>query len=423
VKCEIINIVDHYQTDKTSDSAAFIAGVLSSMGMKAKRINTVLPDKKELSGLFRETVKRSEIIISIGGLGAGPGDITKEVLAETLKIKLNFSRKAMENIARYFAAQGKEVPGSFDKQAEIFDGAVILENAKGSCPGQIVKVEDNKIIILLPEGIEEIGYILNSKLLDFLKDKFERQITKTADIHVIGICREEAVDRLKEVLSVSEEAEEGAIEFYFKSSPGVVDIRIVSMGSNELLVDENLHKTKTEVYAVLEDNIFGEDGESIEAVIAKMLTRSRKTLSVAESCTGGLLSSVITDAPGSSIIFKQGIVVYSIASKKKMLDVKSETIEKHSAVSEEVAREMAENMKKIYKTDFALAVTGYAGPSADLLGMVGSGYIGLASPEKTNVRKVEFTGSRKEVKLKFTYAALEMLWSKLKQDREKNTRK
>lgn len=414
MRCEIISIGSELLIGKPGKSANIVSRTLASMGIRVNRIVTVGDESEELSGVLKEILERSKIVITIGGLGSTPNDITKEVLAKVLEKDLKFSRKAMENVARYFTSMNMDVPKHCDSQANIFEGAKVLENYKGSSPGQLLELDNKKILILLPGPEEEVKHILNKYLVDFFKDRFERQIRKTVVIHIIGLCESEAADRLKEILETERHLEEGEIEFYFESKLGVVDIIINCWGDNEMLVDEILHKTKREIYAVLEDDIFGEDDDTIEIAAGRLLTKRRKTITVAESCTGGLLSSKITDAPGSSIYFKLSITPYSSEAKIKQLNINPDTIKKYGAVSEEVAREMAENIKGISGADISISVTGYAGPAEGKKVNPGTGYIGLSGKDKTVVEKVVFSGSRKEVKEKFAVSALELLWRHLK---------
>jgi len=414
VKCEIINIGNELIENKASESTLLVSSALSSIGIKAKRITTVGDDKEELANILKEAVSRSEIIIAIGGLGSTPDDITKEVISKTLNIKLEFSRKAMENIARYFASQGRDVPECCDSQANMLKGARMLLNSKGSSPGQILELENKKILVLLPGPKKEVEYIIKDEFQDFLKEKYEIRIKKTAVIHVANLCESEVADKLKDILDTERHLEEGDVEFHFESYMGGVNLVINVWWDNELLVDEILHKTKSEIYDILKENIIGENEDTIESVVGRLLTKKKKTLAAAESCTGGLLASKITDAPGSSVYFKQAVVTYSTGAKVKQLNINADTIKKHGAVSEEIAKEMAENIKKISGASYALSVTGYAGPSSAKGVKAGAGYIGLAAPEKTEIKKVEFSGSRKDVKKKFAFSALEMLWRNLK---------
>ncbi len=415
MRCEIISIGSELLTKRRSESALVVSRALVSIGMEVNRVTTVPDNTEELSSVFREVAGRSDIIISVGGLGATPDDITKEVVSEAFNIKLEFSRKAMENVAKYFSNLGRNIPSCCDKQADVLYGARLLENKKGSCPGQIVDLGNSKLLILLPGPVEEVEYLMTNKIIDIFKEKYERKIKKTSTVNIVGLCEAEVANRLKENLATEKYVKENKIDFFYENYSGGVNLTIDVIGDNEMLVDEVLHKLNNEISKVLEDNIVDPDGKKIENVIGELLTRKRKTLAIAESCTGGMLSSMITDVPGSSIYFKQGVVTYSSGSKIKQLNVNPDVIKKQSAVSKDVAKEMAENLRKISGADYAISVTGYAGPQAAKDKKAGSGYIALASAENVDVAKVEFSGHRKKVKEKFSCTALEMLWRKLKE--------
>lgn len=414
MRCEVINVGSELITSGSQKSAPVLYRALSSIGIRVDRSITSRDDIAELSEILTDSIRRSNIIIVIGGLGSTPDDITKNAVASALNIKTEFSRKAMENVAKYFASLGKEVPSCCDSQADIFTDAELILNERGSCPGQILDL-NNKKLILLPGPKEEVESILNNYLLNYLKEKYERRIRKTLIIHIASMCESEVSDKLKDIIETERHLEEGEIEFCFEASTKGVDLRIECWGDNEMLVDEILHKTKAEVYSVLKDDIYGEDDDKLENIVGKLLTKNHKTLSVAESCTGGLLSSRITDSPGSSIYFKQGLVVYSSSAKSKMLDIPMEYIKKNGAVSKKIAEKMARRANEIYGTDFALSVTGYAGPEKGKKNNTGKGYIGLADKNNNaDIRKVDFYGSRIKIKEKFVFCALEMLWRKLK---------
>ncbi|MBN2407686.1 MAG: CinA family nicotinamide mononucleotide deamidase-related protein [Elusimicrobia bacterium] len=413
IRCEIISVGNELLAGSPSRSSHMLMRELASIGVKVSRMTVTLDDMEELTAVMKDALSRADMIVTVGGMGSTPDDLTKQAASEALGLKLKFSRKAMENVARYFAGLGIEAPGHCDKQAEVLEGAKILENIKGSSPGQLVELEKRKIMILLPGPGEEVKYIVDRHLFGYLKDKYEKQIRKTSVIHILGMCEADVAEALKEVLETEKHLDEGEIEFIFETSPGSVDLSVICWGNNELLVDNVLHKTKSGIYAVLKDNIFGEDDDTIESVAGRLLTKKRKTLAVCESCTGGLLSSRVTDSPGSSVYFKQGMVVYSTGAKIKQLGLDAGFVKEHGAVSGEVAEEMASRMKEISGADYVLSVTGYAGPDGGKEEKAGEGYIGLAAPGGTSVSRVSFSGSRKKVKEKFAVTALEILWRTL----------
>ncbi len=407
MKCEIINIGNELLDGSIhQESSRVAARSLGLMGMKVTKIITVGDNVENLIKIFNRSVDDSDIVILIGGMGASSDDITREAISKSLNLKLEFSRKAFENVARYFAQMGRDVPKLAEKQAYVISSAKILINLKGSSSGQIIETKDNKVIVLLPGPAEEVEIILR-KNRSYFKGKFEERIRKTIILHILNMCEAEAADKLKDILETEKHLEEGEIEFYFESSVCGVDITINCFGDNELLVDELLHKTKEEIYLLLKDDIYGENAETLEYAVGRLFIKNKKFLAVAESCTGGLLSSKITDVAGSSIYFRQAAVTYSTSSKIKYLGVDENIIKTYGVVSEEVALQMAEKIKSITGADYAISVTGYAGPAGKEPGL---GYICLSSSNKTVVKKIKLSDSRKKIKAKFAARALELLW-------------
>ncbi len=414
MKAEIINIGSEFLKGRVPQSGAIIADYMSCIGMDIQRITTVSDDMSVIASAVAAALNKSDIVAVSGGMGASSDDVTVAGIKKAVKIRTVFSRQAMENVASYFAKKGMEVPRHCDGQAEVFEGAEILLNPKGSCVGQFIEISKDKFIILLPGRREEVESIFKRSLLKILKDKYETGIRKTSVLRFAGICEGEIPKSLKKVIETEKHLEKGELEFYFESTGPGCDINITAYGSNEMLVDELLHKTAAEIYAAAGDCIYGCAEETLQEAAGKLLGKNRKTISVAESCTGGLLSSKLTDVPGSSLYFERGVVAYSPSSKKQILNVKSETIKKHSAVSAEVASEMAENIKKESGTDYSISITGYAGPSSERGKKPGYAFAALSGPSGTEVFELSFTGPRMEVKEKFTYACLEKLWRKLK---------
>ncbi|MFC2091804.1 CinA family nicotinamide mononucleotide deamidase-related protein [Elusimicrobiota bacterium] len=413
-RCEVINVGNELLVNKESQSISEVKKSLSSIGLKVSRITTVGDNEKELLDTLGEVVSRSDIVIVVGGMGSTHDDITRKTVAAFFKKELRFSREAMEDVARYFARRGVDIPGCCDNQAQIIEGSRILKNSQGSSPGQLIMSDDGKIMALLPGPINEVRYILNNELISFLKEKYERSIKKSLIIHFSNICETDVYNKLKEIIDTEQQLEKGDIEFVLESDEGNTDLVIDCWWDNEMLVDEILHKVRSEIYDILSDNIYGENEDTIENVIGRMLTKKRKTLSVAESCTGGLLASIITDSPGSSIYFKQGIITYSNQAKSDQLGIDKKILKEHGAVSSKTAVLMADNYKKISGADYTLSVTGYAGSADSEKNAPGTGYIGISAENGTNVEIVRFSGSRKDIKRKFAFHALDLLWRNLR---------
>ena len=243
---------------------------------------------------------------------------------------------------------------------------------------------------------------------------FERLIRKSTVIHISDMCESESASRLKDILDTEKHLEEGDIEFAFEATAEGSDLIIDCWWDNEMLVDEILHKLKREIYDIIGGDVYGEDTDTIEVAVGKLLMKKKCTLAAAESCTGGLISSRITNAPGSSVYFRQAFVTYSSRSKIDILGLDAGLIKETGAVSSDVASGMASRMRDISKTDYAVSITGYAGPAASTKERPGSAYIAVSGPGGVEVQKVMFSGSRSEVKDRFASSALVMLWRVLK---------
>jgi len=412
--CEIINIGKEFLRGQKKECSSWVAAsAVSAFGIEVRKIITLADEKDEIVSVLNSVINENRILVLIGGMGSTPDDITREAVSQFTGRELVFSMEAMENVAAFFAKRRLEVPEECRNQANIIAGAKVLKNTKGSSPGQFIE-ENNKIIVLLPGPPEEVSDIVEHQLVHILRKRFEEGIRKVTNIHVLGMCEVEVAKKIKDILETERKLEGGEVDFYFDSKIEGTDLIISVSGSDEMLVDELMHKTKAEVYSEIGDCICGENKESLEIAVGRMLTKKRKTISIAESCTGGLLSSKITDAPGSSVYFKHSEVVYSTNSKIKQLGISEKIIKKFSAVSSETAKEMANKIRKKAQTDISLAVTGYAGPGSPEGSKAGEGYISLSTEKKTDVKKVFFSGDRKLVKEKFALEALILLWKYLK---------
>lgn len=413
MRAEIICVGKDFVAGKSSSVTKYLSGFFSSAGIEVSRITVIPGNINSLVDIMNDVSARSKLVCIVGGQGAYDSNITNKALSKVLGLQLRFSRKALESISKYYAKQAIEVPTVSEKQADIPEGAEVLENSKGSTPALIIQNENNYFLII-PGSLKEVRSILSSDLHNRLKSRFESSIIKTAILHIFGLCGSVASSELEEIISREKVLEEGVVEFCFGDTCEGTDLTIHLKGRNELLMDELMHKLKNEVYTVMGDRIFGEGSDTLEAALGRRLASSRLTLSVAESCTGGLLSSRITDAPGSSLYFKQGSVVYSNKAKSNYLGISKDIINEKGAVSSEVALEMSDKIKSLAGSDYAIGVTGYAGPGVNDIDDPGRGYIAITNENNREVIEVRFSGSRKEVKEKFAASAMGFLWQRLK---------
>lgn len=435
MRIEIISIGSELLSDKVNTNINLLAEKLATIGLSISRQITVGDNPEEIKEIFAESLNRAQIIISTGGLGPTFDDYTRDVVAKVLKRKLIFNREVMSAIARHFIERNIEMPEENEKQACIIQGAEVIPNKVGTAPGQIIecdivtqrhgdiagKVKSQPVtkspchrvtVILLPGPPREMLPMLEEKVIPYLKQKYETALSRSLVLHICGLTESEIDEKIRPLLEEEKKIE--GLRFSLLTHPATVDLKITLSGKDQLLLEDVLKKTKNEIYEILAENIYGEDGQTLESVIGQLLLKKKKTLAIAESCTGGLLGHRITNVPGSSLYFKQGVVAYSNMSKSQLLNVKSETIEKYGAVSTETVREMAQRIKNSAQTQCVIAISGIAGPSGGTKEKpVGLVYIAIIVDDKEIVKEYHFLGSRLEIKEKSVTTALDFLRRKL----------
>ncbi|OGS32554.1 MAG: competence/damage-inducible protein A [Elusimicrobia bacterium RIFOXYC2_FULL_34_12] len=406
---EIVCIGSELLLGFVNTNGAYISEKIATIGLKVDREISVGDEFNELKNVLEESLKRSNVVITTGGLGPTFDDFTREVVSKITNKKLVLDKEQLKVLNDFFVKRNYKMSKSNEKQAFILDGAEVIQNSIGTAPGQILEVED-KYLILLPGPPRELKPMLENTVMPFLKERFEKGILKVKILHTTGMPESTVDEKIRKIIDTEMELEGGEISFSILAKHTGVDVKMLVSGKDEMLIDEAIQKLKKEFYDVLGDIIYSEDNQTLESVVGELLLKKRKTLSVAESCTGGLIAHRITNVAGSSLYFKQGIVSYSEMSKKKILNVKEDTLNKFGAVSEQVAIEMAEGVKNGMETDYGISTTGIAGPKASSTGKpVGLAYIALVSNNKKIVKQFNFTGLRTEIKDKIATAALDIL--------------
>jgi len=386
---------------------AFIAREIFSCGLRIEERRTVA-DGPAIQVALQELLSRGEIIFVTGGLGPTSDDITRDVVAELLGLKLQESAELLASLKARLRARGIKWVSSIARQALVPEGAQILPNENGSASGLYFKAGINpKIhsphIFLLPGPPRELQPMFRDSVMSILRSivkgppQFERRFYKIAVMGESVI--EEAIG--KKILAIP------GVELGYCARPGEVDVRIIGERAA-------LDQADQVVRAELRDSIFTTVDETLEEVLVQLLTRKKQTLAIAESCTGGLLSNRITNVSGSSAVLLAGYIVYANETKTDILGVDPKLIEEHGAVSEQVARSMADGARKRAKSTYALATTGVAGPSGGSEEKpVGTVYIALANEADTKVKKLFFPSDRETFKQLTAQVAFEMLRRKL----------
>ncbi|PKM92820.1 MAG: competence/damage-inducible protein A [Elusimicrobia bacterium HGW-Elusimicrobia-4] len=410
---EIICIGSELLIGFANTNGAYISEKLATIGLKVNREITVGDDFSELENVFSEAINRCALVVATGGLGPTFDDITREVVSKATGKKLVSNKNVLKTISEFFEKKKIKMPKENEKQSYILEGAEIIPNGLGTAAGQILEI-NNKIIILLPGPPREMKPMFENTVLPYLKERFEKGLLKIKTLHTVGLAESVVDEKIRKIVALEKELEGGEVSFTILAKHTGVDIKISVSGTDEMLIDKTIQNLKAEFYDVLKDSIFGEDNQTLESVVGELLLKKRKTLSVAESCTGGLISHRLTNVAGSSMYFKESVVTYSDFSKKRLLGVKDETLNKYGAVSGEVAQEMAEGIKKTSGTNFGISTTGIAGPKPSSTGKpVGLVFIALASNDGTKVQQFQFTGSRAEIKDKIANAVLDILRKRL----------
>jgi nicotinamide-nucleotide amidase len=386
---------------------AFIAREILPLGLRLEERRTV-PDSEAIRQTLGELIHRCEILFVTGGLGPTSDDITREMVAELLGLELRQSSELLASLRQRLRVRGIKWTPGIARQANVHDGAVVLPNRNGSAPGLYLRANINPQIqsphlFLLPGPPRELQPMFREFVMPILRSivpasaLVERRLYKIADKGESLV--EEAIG--EQILAIPE------IELGYCARPSEVDVRIVGK-------PKAIEQADAIIRSTLGPSIFSDADETLEEVVIKLLRQRNQTLSVAESCTGGLLANRVTNVPGASEVFLAGYVCYANHAKIEMLNVDPQLIEKHGAVSEQVARALAEHARACARSDHALATTGVAGPGGGSLEKpVGTVYIALAASDETIAKKLFFPTDRETFKQIATQAALELLRRKL----------
>jgi nicotinamide-nucleotide amidase len=382
---------------------AFIAREIFALGLRIEERRTV-GDGVAIGETLKELFPRAEIIFVTGGLGPTSDDITRDVTAELLGLKLNENAELLASLKGRLRIRGIRWVSSIARQAQVPEGAQILPNENGSASGLYLKANINpKIqsphIFLLPGPPRELQPMFREHAMSILRSIVKGPPPVERRFYKIAVMGESVIEEKigKKILAIP------GVELGYCARPGEVDVRIIGERAA-------LEQADQIVRAELGEVIFTTGDETLEQVLVELLTRKKQTLATAESCTGGLLANRITNIAGASAVLLAGYVCYANDAKVDILRVEPRLIEKRGAVSEEVARAMAEGARKRAGSTYALSTTGIAGPSGGSEEKpVGTVYVGLASEKETKVRKLFFPSDRETFKQLVAQVAFEML--------------
>ncbi len=410
----------------TNTNATYLSRKLAELGIDVYYHTTVGDNPARLSSAISYALGRSDIVITTGGLGPTVDDYTLQALSMALDKKLTFKKEIWRLIQNRFRIRHIKTPKNNIRQAYIPSGVIWVKNDRGTAPGIISKwghptnkadrkspgrVSPLSVLIALPGPPMELMPMFEESVVPYLKKLTYKKssIIKTRTIKTTGSAESQLHPKVKKILEMSGSATVG---IYAK--PGQVDLKITAKAHSEKDADKLITTVEHKIRKKLKNLIFGIDEQTLEGSVAGLLSKNNKTIAIAESCTGGLLSSRLTDIPGASRYLKFSLVAYSYFSKTLLLGVPPQIIKKYGAVSRQTVLRMAANARKLANTDMGVAITGIAGPGgATKKKPVGLVYIALSTKNKIICKECHFTGERKVIKFLSSQVALNMLREQL----------
>jgi len=405
---EILSTGDEIRSGSLADTnSAWLAQKLEQAGLEVTRHNCVGDDRELLCKVLKEIGDRADIALVTGGLGPTTDDLTSEAAANAAEVQLFLDQKALDSIEKYFASRSRKMPPSNKKQAFIPQGCEIIYNPVGTAPGFAMKI--GKCLFYFMPGVpSEMKNMYSEQVIP----RIEKYMGKNRVFNIIKTIStfglpESVVGEMLSDLPVKYPG----IKLGLRAKFPEIQVKLYAKGRDEKALNEKVKQACQWVTEKMGNKIFSESEETMEAVVGRLLKKRNSTIALAESCTGGLIASSLTDVAGSSDYFLFSGVTYSNDSKIKVLGVKEETIRKYGAVSEETAREMAIGARRTAGADYGLSTSGIAGPDGGTDEKpVGTVCIGLATPEKAEAyRFVLRFANRAMNKSMFAVKALDLL--------------
>jgi competence/damage-inducible protein CinA-like protein len=394
--------------DRTDTNSLWLTEQLNRLGIEVKLKTIVGDDDARLEEAIKDATRRSKVVITTGGLGPTEDDITRKVTARALGRRLLLDEEVLAEIRQRFQSFGVSMPERNSRQAMVIEDAEVLPNPNGTAPGMFID-HQGTAIVLLPGPPREMKPMFENHVAHRLSNRAGSQKVVRRMMRVAGMG-ESAVD--EKIAPVYSKYDNPQTTILFNQSE--IEIHLTARGRTEQDAEALLDRLSEEIEERLGNAIFAFAGEKMEEVVGLKLTVGGYTLAVAESCTGGLIAQRLTDVPGSSKYFIEGVVAYSNEAKMRTLGVEPILLLHHGAVSAPVAEAMAEGVRKRAGTDFGLAITGIAGPGGATEDKpVGLVFVALAMEAKTEHRKLIIPGDRNLIRWRASQAALDLLRRRL----------
>ena len=412
ISAKIITIGDEILIGQIVDTnSTFISKQLINIGIEVNEILSISDEKSSIFNALDNSLNKFDIVITTGGLGPTNDDITKEVFCEFFNDKLVHNENLLIHIENLFKKFVNNPINNLNRaQALVPSKAKLIENKFGTAAGMAM-IKDNTLFISLPGVPYEMKSMITSSVLPLLSKEFECPVILKKTLMTYGVGESTIANQLKDF----EQKLDKNFKLAYLPNLGRVRLRISCKGNDKKKLEDQLDLYISELYNILGKIIIGfESVNSIELEIGKILAKSNKTLSTAESFTGGLISSRISSVPGASEYFKGSVVAYDTNVKKDLLKLDEGIINNFSVVSSQVANEMANNVKKLLDSDYSISTTGNAGPTkGDSKKDIGLIYISIATPIETKSYKFNFGNNREKNIKKSVNKALELLFNEL----------
>jgi len=408
LKATIVTIGDEILIGQIIDTNSnFIAKALDKIGVQTHELISISDDKNHMLETFKSLQNKVDFVIMTGGLGPTKDDITKKTYCEYFDDKLIENQEVFKHVKEIIEGFFKRPLTQINRdQALVPSKCEVLFNKLGTAPGMWMKKE-NTVYISLPGVPYEMKNLVENQIIP----KIIKEYNRPYSIHQTLITYGQGESLVAERIENWENNLPPFIKLAYLPSAGKLRLRLTGRGTNKEILQKAIDKNVQSLAQIISDIIVGYDeDQTIEVVIGKYLSKLGKTISTAESCTGGKIAQTITSVPGASNYYRGSIVCYATDTKVTILGVDQETIDKHSVVSAEVAKEMALGIQKIMKTDYAIATTGNAGPSkGDADADVGSVFIAIANKNEVTVEKFNFGQPREKVIDRAVNKSFEML--------------
>ena len=406
MKAAIITIGDELLIGQTIDTnSAWMGAELSKAGFDVYRITSVHDRREDIIYALTEATGKTDVILITGGLGPTSDDITKLTLCEFFNTHLVMNNEVLSMIEEMMKLRSFSMNDNNRRQAEVPESCRVLKNAAGTAPGMWFE-KDGTVFVSMPGVPHEMKYLMTEIVLPELNKRFTSQIIIHKNIMTYGTFEA----KLAEILTDFEAGLPGSLKLAYLPASGVIKLRLTGTGSDYNYLSNLINDQVSKLYKTIPEFIYGEDEESLEMVIGKLLKSKNKSVSTAESCTGGEIAHLLTSVAGSSAYYKGSIIAYENSIKTKLLGVQDYIITKYGAVSENTVKEMAVGVRNVLDTDYAVATSGIAGPDGGTDEKpVGTIWIAVDSERGTVCEKRVFGNDRLTNIKRFSLAALNLL--------------